>query len=355
MTQPGARAVALLGSSLRAELLAADAPAWTAFLARSGHDFYHLPAYVSLTARQEDGEAVALHVHDDERELLLPLILRRNPDGSRDATSPYGYPGPLVAGSSDPGFVRDALLAGCELLDRERVVALFVRFHPHLSPLPADGVGRLVRHGDTVSIDLSASAEELWRQTRGNHRTQINRAMRAGLSVTFDEAWTHEEVFVRLYHETMRRVSAEDWYLFDREYFAGLREALDGRAHLAVVEAGTAIAAAGVFIETDGIVQYHLSGTDAAFGRAAPTKLLFHQVREWARTRGNRWFHLGGGLGSAADSLFDFKIGFSPLRLPFHTLRVVVREADYRTLVEGAGGTYHPEDLDGFFPRYRRV
>ena len=61
-------------------------------------------------------------------------------------------------------------------------------------------------------------------------------------------------------------------------------------------------------------MQYHLSGMSEAFARERPTKLMLDHVRQWARARGNRWLHLGGGVGSAQDNLFKFKAGFSKLR-----------------------------------------
>jgi hypothetical protein len=334
------------------ELLGPDSPAWSAFLEASPHDFYHLPAYVALSAEERGGEAAALLVRGAEGAMLLPLVIADIPGGGRDAVTPYGYSGPLVSGGGSD-LLRDALLEGAERLRAEGLVSLFVRWHPLLGPEPPDGVGTVVRHGDTVVVDLSRSHEELTRETRRDHRAGIRRAEAAGQRVVFDDAWARFDDFLRIYHETMRRVSAEDWYDFGEPYFRGLREALGERLHLVTVDIDGDVAAAGLFVETCGIVEFHLSGTDARYLSAAPTKVLLHAVRAWAKDRGDRWFHLGGGLGAADDSLLLFKAGFSPLRSPFHTLRVVLRPDEYRRL----SGDEHA-DADpgsGFFPRYRRA
>ena len=80
------------------------------------------------------------------------------------------------------------------------------------------------------------------------------------------------------------------FYFFEDAYFEGLRDALGKSLHLCVVEKDGVIAAAGLFVETDGIVQYHLSGTDDAFRTVQSTKLMLHFVRGWAKDRATRSF-----------------------------------------------------------------
>jgi hypothetical protein len=71
----------------------------------------------------------------------------------------------------------------------------------------------------------------------------------------------------------------------------------------------------------------------------------------WAKAAGNRVLHLGGGVGSRDDSLFRFKTGFSDLRSPFQTWRVICDHKRYVELTEDAGVFNAP--IDGFFPAYR--
>jgi len=341
---------------VRAELLGADAPAWTEVLARVPHDFHHLPGYATLSAEHEGGTARALLVEDGEqgeRGMLLPLVVRPVPGGALDATSPYGYAGPLTWGDGSPAFGSAALAAGIELLKAAGVVSLFIRLHPLLNREPPVGIGTLVTHGETVSVDLTQSNEQLWSQTRLNHRRDIVRATKAGRGAVIDADWRHFDTFARLYRETMERLGAEDRHMFDERYFGRLRAVLGPSLTLWVVPYGDDIAAAGLFVETSGIVQYHLSGTDLRYTRDGPTKLLLHGVRVWAKDRGDIVFHLGGGVGAADDSLLHFKAGFSDQRLPFHTLRVVVDEAEYVRLVSEADPTLDPADRAGFFPLYR--
>jgi lipid II:glycine glycyltransferase (peptidoglycan interpeptide bridge formation enzyme) len=326
-----------------------------------------------MSATFDKGEACALFVREGERLLLLPLVKRQipNADDTRwDATSPYGYPGPLVAGATDADartFAVEALLAAGEPLRERGCVSLFVRLHPILGPtmeLPVSDSVRIVGHGETVVLDLTVSEQDLWSGTMSGHRNEINRSLRDGHVARMDVELQHLDRFVEIYQATMSRVGASAYYFFDRNYVVALREALGASLSLCVVDIGGVIAAAGLFVETCGIVQYHLSGTDPAYMKQRPTKLMLHHVRSWAKARGNTVMHLGGGVGGAQDSLFKFKAGFSHGRASFHTLRMVIDRPTYQGLVTARDErhraktgeeTIHADDaLAGFFPAYRR-
>jgi len=117
-----------------------------------------------------------------------------------------------------------------------------------------------------------------------------------------------------------------------------------------VVESEGRPAAACIFFECGGIVQAHLGGTRSEFLNKSPFHLLLYSAAEWARARGNRYLHMGGGVGGSNDQLFQFKRGFSPLRFPFSTLRLVTDEGKYRELTTRRAQAAAGSD---FFPAYR--
>ena len=87
--------------------------------------------------------------------------------------------------------------------------------------------------------------------------------------------------------------------------------------------------------------------------RAEPAKLMIRYAACWAKGRGNRYLHLGGGVGGVDDSLFDWKSGFSPLRHSFYTLRAVVNETEFDRLMIASGESLWSQTPGGFFPPYR--
>ena len=323
--------------------------AWTDALSRLRHDVYHLPEYVRLDAGLSLGTPAAFRYDEAGHVLLLPLVLRDVPDTDlRDAVSPYGYPGP-VSDTDDAAFWVRACHAMTELFCAQGIVTVFARLHP-LLPAPAAAMadaGTVVHHGETVSVDLTLSLEEIWQQTHRTHRNQINKAKRAGVEIVIDD-WDRFDEWIGIYHATMRRVGAAEFYFFTPEHFHRLRAALGERVHLAGAVAGGELLGGNLFFEYDGIMHTHLQATRDGNTYHAD-KLLYDEVRRWGRDRGNTTYHLGGGVGGAADSLFHYKAAFATGRHAFHTWRVVTDPAAFEKLA----GTTTPAALTGRFPPYR--
>ena len=268
-----------------------------------------------------------------------------------DAASPYGYSSALFSGGSE--WPIRAVRSFVEACAAHEIASVFVRLHPLLCP-PADAldcVGARVTHGNTVHVDLTLSEQALRDGQRSGHRYEIRRLYSEGFRVVIDD-WSLYDCFVDIYLQTMRRHAADPYYLFSTEYFRGLRDALGQHLHLIAVRApNQTIAAAGLFFETDRIVQYHLSGTAEEYLRFAPSKLMLDQAIIWAKNAGNRVLHLGGGVGSSDDALFQFKLGFSKLKTPFQTWRIICDSAMYARAAGGAGRC--SESILDFFPSYR--
>jgi CelD/BcsL family acetyltransferase involved in cellulose biosynthesis len=341
---------------------------WADVLAGLPHDFYHLPSYCDLNARRVEGEALAVHVKAGSNQFFLPLVVQPQPpkyaarsEAWRDASSPYGYSGPIVVveqASEAAAFCRSALAALLETLRELRVVTAFVRFHPLIeTPLaPFEAAGALVRHGRTVSVELRASPDQLWRQMRRNHRMDIRRLRESGRAVfEHDTTWRNFDAYLSAYQETADRVGAHKSYYFERSYYERLRSILGDTIHLCAVHIDGEMAAAGIFIEHGKVVHYHLSATRNAYLDQRPNKLLCHEASLWARERGNHVLHLGGGVGGREDSLYHFKAGFSEARHPFHTWRACTDAEIYQDIVRTwrADETRGPIDPQ-YFPLYRQ-
>jgi len=338
-----------------AAMLDPTATEWAQALNSAGHDMYHVPAYVVLDARLTGGTPTAFWYADGDRHLLIPFILREIPGSElRDAVSPYGYPAPVSnADADDTEFWAAACRAMVETLRAHGVVTAFVRMHPLLpAPLVTLGeFGTVVRHGETVSVDLSITVEEMWSQTRSDHRNHINRERRNGTKVAFDD-WTRLDEWVEVYHDNMRRVGASPYYFFSSEHLVALHDAIGDRMHLAVAIVDDQVVGGNTFFEHDGIVQGYVSSTRRAKNRYAD-ELLYDEVRRFCKEHGHAVFHMGGGKGGCNDSLFSYKAGFSPNRHPFHTWRVVTDQGAYRNLIQQRNPAVDPADMSGTFPPYR--
>lgn len=339
-----------------------DDPRWARALARTDHDFYHLPSYAEVCAREESGaEPLAYLFEDGEDAMLLPLLRRPVPGSTAsDAVSPYGYSCPVFTAGADEDFQARALQAFVAEGAREGLISTFVRLHPLVQPsVPADPAGRwsVVTHGPTIALDTVEPEEAWFPRLSTNHRRNVRRLRRDGFTVRFD-APGDLEVFRRVYSETMDRVAAAGHYYFSEAYYDGLAAALGDRLlTAAVVSPDGDVAAAGLFVLTGTLGEYHLGGTAEAFLNVGPSKLMFVAVREEMGRRGASVLNLGGGAGAEEDSLFLFKAAFAGTRGTFRSLRVVHDEAAYaaetrRTSLalgepEGRGAAH--------FPEYRRT
>jgi len=352
---------------MQSRFIRPDGHLWNECLSQMPHDFYHMPGHVQLWASQERGEPLAFVAEQGAHRLFVPLIVRpidtdrTTKNRLYDSTSPYGYPSPLLTSAENEERRVEFLERAIEMLLsslRERgVVSAFLRLHP-LLPLPLEPFrrhGTLVHHGETVFADLMLPEEELWHQTRKQHRRKTNGARRNGYIAEIDHEWSCFEDFFEIYTETMERVNAADYYFFPRQYFRDLKNALKDALHLCVIRINGSVACASLFTEVCGIVQAHLTGARSEYDKDAPTILINDFIRSWAKQRGNYAFHLGGGKGGGSDSLFRFKAGYSKLRSDFYTWRAVVDVDEYEALVRGweqlAG--MELDSHHGYFPAYR--
>ena len=337
---------------------------WLEVLARTAqHDFYHLPQYHRVEEERSGGVAHLFAYREGEYVIALPVLLRpvdaSAPEGWKDATSVYGYGGAVASHKAMPEeVVRNFRAALKEAFTERRVVAAFSRLHPLLpqSDLFA-GLGECRIHGQAVSVDLTLPPEVQRAQYRSVNKTRINKLRREGVVCVRDETKRHLPEFISIYRETMRRVNADGSYFFGDDYFTRLTEELGDKLHLFVAMVGETVAAAGLFVLCDGIIQYHLSGTRDHFLGVSPMTLMLHTVRLWGNEIGARVLYLGGGVGSRNDSLFHFKAGFSNCRHYFGTWRWLVAPEIYRELCEERRRRDERDGLAAvsadFFPAYR--
>lgn len=345
-------------------------PIWNEILEQINHDIYQLPEYVELEANRINKLPQAVLISDGDKLFFAPYLISRCDDISPDLNiedifdvqSPYGYSGILFnqAASKSPDFINLAMNEFKSALKEKGVCSVFLRMHPILNNhyIKQIQTETLTDNGETISVDLRLSEAEIWNHTKGSHRNKINKCKRNGLTarmVDFDE---YLNQYIQIYEETMERVTAKNTYLsFDREYCLQLKKVLGKKLHLCIVEHENEVASAGLYTECGGIVQSLFGGTKNKFIKYSPSSLETDYARFWSKERGNKFFHLGGGLGGTKDNLYNFKAGFSKLRHTFYTMRTIVNQEKYRYLLELKAEKSNISTArlleSNFFPAYR--
>jgi len=302
------------------------------------YDFYHSPSYHEISVDNKNHESCLFAYQEGVYTIAIPLVIRPINEiegleslNHNDATSVYGYAGPVASHDTIPDRIIETFQGNLKKYFHDNdIVCTFSRLHPLISQQSLlKGFGNVARKGQTISIDLSLPVDEQYSRYRKNHKRNISKLRQLGAHCINDQLAEHLEDFIAVYHENMQRVGAQEEYLFDKTYFQQLLSAKDFDMHLFTCFLEDDMACGGLVSLCNGIVQYHLGATRSEYLELAPMKLLVDEVRIWANEVGASYLHLGGGYGSEEDSLFKFKAGFSDTVHDFNVWQLVVMKNEY--------------------------
>jgi hypothetical protein len=253
----------------------------------------------------------------------------------------------------------DALRAWCA---EAGVVSVMIRLHPLLDQdgwfgETIDGV-TLRTVGPTVALDLyqwDPAKERLATLHRGRH-FDLNHARRY-LRLT----WASEQagdsdvlpLFRSIYEERMGQLQADQFYYFPPEYYTALMSGVKGDIDIAFAWLDKTLVGAEMFMAGREFGHAHLCGTNELGRVHKATTLLKTVGADWARRRGCRWLHIGGGT-HGADHLLTFKKSFGGTIFQYSFVTFVAEPAKYRQLTEmRLTADNLPTPRSGFFPEYR--
>lgn len=326
------------------------------------YDVYYLSGYVKAFWLNGDGEPILIY-HENGPTRAINVVLKRDlsqfepfhekleQSAFYDVVTPYGYGGFLVEGTD-----YDELQGEYEEFCRqEHIICEFVRFHPLLENWK--GLEKLYteKHiGATVYMDTS-SDEEIWKNITSKNRNMIRKAKKSGLKVYWGRDPELIEPFMEIYNAAMDKDGATDYYYFGKEFYESILEDLKQNAMWFFAKKEREIAAIAIFLFGNGKMHYHLSASRTEFQKMAPTNLLLYEAALWAGRNGYKKLHMGGGVGSAQDSLYKFKKSFHRgTDARFCVGKKIFDRGTYDELVEirkAQDALF--DDHSEFFPRYR--
>lgn len=325
---------------------------WESTLNHLGNfDFYHTFDYHAIS-KSEGEEPVLLTFRDGDQCIVLPLLIRRIPDSDyRDATSVYGYAGPICKEAPSKEDIHAFQKGINQYFDQNKIISVFSRLNPfidHQQELIA-GLGSLTELGKLVNINLQHSLEEQRSQYRRDTRSRVNKLRRTA-SVRRAETPEDIAVFIEIYIETMKKLEADEYYFFDEAYFYSFLDCDGFKTEILLAQDNEtgAVTAGSMFVMTNDIVQYHLSGTKPEHMRNAPMRLLLDEMRVKATEGGFKHFNLGGGYQCQEDALYNFKASFSEEFRLWYIWKYIVNKDVYKALVKKSANAE-----DGYFPAYR--
>ncbi len=325
---------------------------WDDFVSTFDHsDFYHTFDYHMIA--KGDGRPVLLKYSHEDTRIGLPLLIRNIPNTPFfDATSVYGYPGPLCQNIPVDFNSQHYSKALLEYFSDHNIISVFSRLNPFMQQQHKvlEKIGSVEKKGVVVSIDLKKNIGQQRKEFGRRLKGQLNKIRR---HCYVQKAFNDDEFqdFNKLYRENMDRVNAKPRYYFDDHYFNVLTKSNSFHTETLLAkhqDTGETIGA-GMFIYKNSVIHYHLSGTRGDSLPLMPIKLLIDDMRIKATERGLSYFNLGGGLSGANDTLLQFKSSFSKNMVDFYVWKLIVDPNVYQKMIAECK---EPTNAN-FFPPYR--
>ncbi len=299
-------------------------------------DVYFTEGYVKLY--ENDTEKAECFVCRDGGKVMLFPFLKHEFDFRgkvyKDFETAYGYGGP-VCNCEDREFQLHALSAFKQYCTANYYVAGFVRFHPLMNNQEGfESIGKVLPERKTVAIDLNQSMDDVWKnEINSKNRNVIRKAEKLGCTFIVDEDFKYLPEFIRLYDQTMDKLSASSFYYFSNSYYDKLKNGIPNSFIGCVANAEGGIISAAIFMYYGAWGHYHLSGSDKSQLVLSPNNLMLWSAACELQKRGVKLFHLGGGTNSNEDNpLFLFKRRFSKETRQFYLGKLIFNQTIYSEL-----------------------
>lgn len=296
-----------------------DRAEWSGLLVRFPEwrqDVHFEPGYVQAYARERGGEALCA-VYDDGRNWsgepapIVQSFVRKDDE----IGIAYGYGGPVSLHASTADYIEfqkqlEAWMA------REGIRVETCRLHPlYGQHRPAS----IDAQKSIVFINLLRTVDE---DLSKGHAAEVVKAHKGGVRI---EERDDIDLFMGLYEGMLDRRGADEKWRFKRTLIEDLRATYPNGFQILVAYVGGMPEAACVLLAKHEVCYYHYAGSAHMPREGAGHKLVL-EAAEWAKARGYRNLHLGGGLtNDPNDGLLRFKAGFSKRRAWCYTYRREVK------------------------------
>lgn len=301
----------------------------------SQKDIYFTEQYLDLYKKGNESPLCFIF-QEDSKCFLFPFLRRTfefNKKSYFDFETAYGYGGP-ISNAKNPDFIERALSAFIGYCKDNNFVAGFIRFHPLLDNQKFfhDYI-QIIPDRHTVAINLKQSIDQIWmNEIHTKNRNVIKKAIKNGLNFIADYEYNYMDEFIRLYHQTMDKLDASEFYYFDREYYLKFKNNFPN-SFLGVIKKDDSVISCAIFMYDGPYGHYHLSGSDINSLNLSPNNLLLWGAAQELKAKGVHLFHLGGGINSDEhNSLLEFKKKFSKSLYQFALGKIIFNEAIYKEL-----------------------
>lgn len=322
----------------------------------SRYDIFYLSGYVRPFMLNGDGDPKLLFYEAEGLRAIYVFMLRTTAiPGLYDTATPYGYGGIIFEGDSCHSRVEAFWKEYAGTMAEMGIVDDFVRYHPVLQNAePLRPFSNITDLGKTIFLDLT-SPEVIWDNLTSKKRGKIRKAERNGIEIFHGRGIELFEQFIPIYNSTMEKDDARGYYFFKMPFYRAIHDGLKDNYEMFYATLDNTVVMMAIMLFCNGQMHYHLSGSLLEYRNLEANNLLLYKAALWGYERGLKTLHLGGGVGSANDPLFEFKKGFNRNdELQFSVGRQVFDEDRYKKLIEKRKEidmTF--DETTQFFPAYR--
>ncbi len=270
---------------------------------------YHLWGWADVNRRVFGHRTRMLTAMEGDRLTgVFPVVeVRSLLFGRLGCSMPFvNYGGPATESSE----VEVALLEeGEKLAVREGLKYLEVR-----SMRPLAGSYPSTSHKVSLTVDVPADADDMWKAFQSSHRQQVRKAIKSGFETRRGGRELLDD-FYRVLSETWRDLGTP---FYSKRYFETLFDVFGDRLFITAVYLGGEVAAAemhGVFRQTgEGL----WLGVREPFRRQGVGYVLYWEILQRASAAGLRKFHLGRSTADSGAETFKKKWNAYPLPLHWY-------------------------------------
>jgi hypothetical protein len=324
-------------------------------------DVFFFPEYARLFELHGDGRPYLFVYKNSSRDLVIYPFLKRSlseffryqkiDKNLFDITSPYGYNGYLR--NNNTINMEEFYNHFHDYCNNNNIISEFVRFHPLLNNIVyAPSKVKKLNWRETVVIKLDQNEEEIWSSIQPTCRNKIKKAIKNNVEIVQDGNYTNIDYFCKLYIDTMDRLNANKYYYFSNQWFYSFIDLMKDNIVLFHAYHNKEIINSAIFIFNNLYIHYYLSGSLFEKRYLAANNLLLYEVALWAKSRGIKYFNLGGGY-QPNDSLSRFKASFSPYQTKFFIGGAVHQSQYYEYLCDLRMQNTEIQPNPHFFPLYR--
>lgn len=330
------------------------------------YDVYYLYDYTKAFQLHGDGDPI-LFYFVDEYIRAINVVMKRDiekdinfrgliqPNTTFDITTPYGYGGFLIEGEVNEKSIRKLNDEYSSYCRSENIVSEFVRFHPVLkNSVMNKQIYEVVDLSSTITIQLE-SKYKIWADISSKNKNHLRKAIKSGVKVYWGRSPELIDSFITLYNATMKNNDAVQYYYFGREFYESIFEDLKYNNIFFYAVYENKIISMSIILMVNGNMHYHLSGSDKDYRSLSATNLLLYEAALWGCENGFNTFHLGGGLGSKEDDLYEFKKAFNKNSDTYFSIgRKIFDQEKYNFLLKIRFDGSEHNILDSYFPTYRK-